>query len=108
MKETTLIIDEATGALTVEGLNDETLNRIAGDLLPQPAHVNCARPMNVPPAISASKMLGKMNRNYASSAFITARLLKVSAGVRSCNCKVASGAASAATFPKLTIRTGAF
>lgn len=59
MKETTLIIDEATGALTVEGLNDETLNRIAGDLLPQPAHVNCARPVNVPPAISASKNVGK-------------------------------------------------
>jgi len=58
MKEMTLIIDEATGALTVEGLSEDTLRQIAGDLLPQPEHVNCARPTNAPPRISASKWGG--------------------------------------------------
>ncbi len=58
MKETTLIIDEATGALTVEGLNEEALRRVIGDLLPQPAHVNCARPANAPPAITGGKEIG--------------------------------------------------
>lgn len=50
MKETTWIIDEATGALTIEGLSDRELREVASDLLPAPAHVNCARPVNAPPA----------------------------------------------------------
>lgn len=49
MKEITLIIDQATGALTVEGINDSEFSKLAGDLLPQAEHVNCARPARVPP-----------------------------------------------------------
>ena len=51
MKETTWIIDKATGALTVEGLSDRELQEVASDLLPAAAHVNCARPINAPPAV---------------------------------------------------------
>lgn len=51
MKETTWIIDKATGALTVEGLSDKDLQEVASDLLPAPLHVNCARPVNAPPAV---------------------------------------------------------
>lgn len=53
MKETTWIIDEATGVLTIEGLSDRELARIASDLLPAPAQVNCARPVNTPPTVTA-------------------------------------------------------
>jgi len=49
MKEITWIIDQATGALTVEGLHDSEFNALAGDLLPQAEHINCARPARVPP-----------------------------------------------------------
>lgn len=48
-KETTWIIDHATGALTVEGLTERELLNLAADLLPEAAHVNCARPINAPP-----------------------------------------------------------
>ncbi|MCA1626070.1 MAG: radical SAM protein [Acidobacteria bacterium] len=48
-KETTWIIDHATGALTVEGLTERELLSVASDLLPEAAHVNCARPINAPP-----------------------------------------------------------
>jgi anaerobic ribonucleoside-triphosphate reductase activating protein len=50
MKETTWIIDTASGALTVEGMSESELTRLADDLLAAPSHVNCARPVNVPPA----------------------------------------------------------
>jgi anaerobic ribonucleoside-triphosphate reductase activating protein len=50
MKETTWIIDAATGALTVEGMSESKLARVAGDLLSAPSHINCARPAGVPPA----------------------------------------------------------
>jgi anaerobic ribonucleoside-triphosphate reductase activating protein len=49
MKETTWIIDIASGALTVEGMSESELARVADDLLTAPSHVNCARPVNVPP-----------------------------------------------------------
>jgi anaerobic ribonucleoside-triphosphate reductase activating protein len=49
MKETTWIIDTASGALTVEGMSESELTRLADDLLTAPSHVNCARPVNVPP-----------------------------------------------------------
>lgn len=49
MKDATLIIDEATGALTVEGFGEADLRELAAGLLPPPAHVNCARPVGVPP-----------------------------------------------------------
>ena len=48
-KETTWIIDHGTGALTVEGLTERELLSVASDLLPEAAHVNCARPVNAPP-----------------------------------------------------------
>lgn len=54
-KETTWIIDHATGALTVEGLTERELLSIASDLLPEAAHVNCARPINAPPVQMGSK-----------------------------------------------------
>ncbi len=53
MKETTWIIDEATGALTVEGLSQRELASIASDLLSAPSQVNCARPVNAPPTVAA-------------------------------------------------------
>ncbi len=49
MKEMTWIVDVATGTLTVEGLSDGDFARLASDLLPQPQHVNCARPIGIPP-----------------------------------------------------------
>lgn len=49
MKEMTWIVDVATGTLTVEGLSDGDFARFASDLLPEPKHVNCARPIDVPP-----------------------------------------------------------
>lgn len=54
MKETTWIIDEATGVLTVEGLGESELSSIASDLLSLPSHVNCARPVNAPPMHGAN------------------------------------------------------
>ena len=48
MKETTWIIDGATGALTVEGLSESDLAGIASDLLSSPSPINCARPVNAP------------------------------------------------------------
>ena len=59
MKETTWIIDKATGALTVEGLSDRELQEVASDLLPAAAHVNCARPVNAPPAIRSRSTLAQ-------------------------------------------------
>lgn len=53
MRETTWIIDGATGALTIEGLSESDLTNIASDLLPAPSHVNCARPVNAPPTAGA-------------------------------------------------------
>ena len=49
MREITWLIDGATGALTVEGLSGWEAARLAGDLLPTPVTVNCARPVNVAP-----------------------------------------------------------
>ncbi len=54
-KETTWIIDHATGALTVEGLTERELASVASDLLPEGAHVNCARPINAPPVQVGSR-----------------------------------------------------
>jgi len=48
-KETTWLIDQTTGELTVEGLTNSEIAGIAGDLLPGGASVNCARPIDVPP-----------------------------------------------------------
>lgn len=47
MKETTWIIDSQSGELTVEGLQQSELIRLAADLLPSGKSVNCARPINI-------------------------------------------------------------
>ena len=49
MREITWLIDAATGALTVEGLSGWEAANLAGDLLPTPLTVNCARPVNAAP-----------------------------------------------------------
>lgn len=49
MKETTWIIDSQSGELTVEGLQQSELVRLAADLLPSGKSVNCARPINIQP-----------------------------------------------------------
>ena len=45
----TWILDPHSGQLTVEGLEERELLALAGDLLPPPAAVNCARPLDPPP-----------------------------------------------------------
>ncbi len=73
MKETTWIIDEATGELTVEGLSERELASIASDLLSAPVHVNCARPVNAPPPITTrtaaahDEPILRINRVYHGS-----------------------------------------
>lgn len=62
-KETTWIIDHATGALTVEGLTERELLSVASDLLPEAAHVNCARPINAPPVRMDSKAIAIAEEN---------------------------------------------
>lgn len=49
MREITWLIDQATGALTVEGWSNAELAQLAGDLLPPSTPVNCARPLNAAP-----------------------------------------------------------
>lgn len=51
MSERTLtwIVDRHTGQLTVEGLDPAEVVALAGDLLPSPRAVNCARPLDPPP-----------------------------------------------------------
>jgi anaerobic ribonucleoside-triphosphate reductase activating protein len=44
----TWILDRHTGQLTVEGLDAAALRTLAGDLLPPPQAVNCARPLTSP------------------------------------------------------------
>lgn len=58
MKELTFIIDEATGALTVEGLSASEWNRQPeSELTTKPVSVDCARPVNIPPLVAATKQL---------------------------------------------------
>lgn len=49
MKETTWIIDEQSGELTVEGLRQSELAALTAHLLPAGVQVNCARPINIEP-----------------------------------------------------------
>lgn len=46
MPETIWIIDDVTGALTVEGLSQSSLTTITDEWLSQSVAVNCARPLN--------------------------------------------------------------
>ncbi len=50
----TCIVDPHTGRLTVEGLDAAEARALAGDLLPQPQAVNCARPLDPPPLPAAA------------------------------------------------------
>jgi len=54
MPETTWIIDAQSGELTVEGLRQSELVRLASDLLPPGKQVNCARPINIEPLKGSS------------------------------------------------------
>ena len=73
MRETTWIIDGATGALTVEGLSESDFASMASDLLPAPSPVNCARPVNAPPTVGArapaaqGEPILRVNRIYHGS-----------------------------------------
>ncbi len=49
MTELTWILDPATGDLTVEGLPRNKALALAGDLLPAPRDLNCARPLTSVP-----------------------------------------------------------
>src|SRR5262249_44223723 len=47
--ELTWILDPASGELAVEGITAEEASARAGDLLPPPRDVNCARPLTMAP-----------------------------------------------------------
>ena len=47
VREQLWIVDPATGDLVVEGLEAEESLALAGDLLPKPMDLNCARPLRV-------------------------------------------------------------
>lgn len=53
MTETTWILDEQSGALTIEGLSQSEMNTVADDLLTESAQVNCARPLSIQPLAHA-------------------------------------------------------
>jgi anaerobic ribonucleoside-triphosphate reductase activating protein len=59
MKETTWIIDSQSGELTVEGLQQAELIRLAADFLPLGKSVNCARPINIQPLHNSSTPISK-------------------------------------------------
>lgn len=58
MVETTWIIDQATGELTVEGRSAREATALTADFLAQAETFNCARPINAPP-INPSKVKGE-------------------------------------------------
>lgn len=45
MGELTWMIDTVTGNLVVDGMNRDQANVVAGDLLPEPVEIGCARPI---------------------------------------------------------------
>lgn len=73
MTEITWIIDPATGDLTVEGLDRKEALALAGDLLPPPRDLNCARPLTsilLPPRPSSpqpSEVTPRVARIYHGS-----------------------------------------
>lgn len=58
MPEILFILDEVTGALTVEGLSDGAARSLADGLLPPPLAINCALPATVTPVPSAGPQAG--------------------------------------------------
>ncbi len=73
MTETTWILDEQTGALTIEGLSQSAMNAVADDLLTESAQVNCARPLSIQPlthsahVASATEPILRVYRIYHGS-----------------------------------------
>ena len=65
------IIDDATGQLTIEGLSRREIAEYAGDLLPAPKDVNCARPLAAPdvafPEPRAGATTARVHRLYHHS-----------------------------------------
>jgi anaerobic ribonucleoside-triphosphate reductase activating protein len=53
-RELTWLLDRATGALVAEGLEAEDALALAGDLLPTPRPLGCARPAASPPLPGSS------------------------------------------------------
>ena len=70
MRNVTLIVDQVTGELTIEGLDREEAHALPADLLPAPAPVNCAQPL-APPADADRLVPGapalRLHRIYHSS-----------------------------------------
>lgn len=70
-REVNFIIDEATGQLTIEGLSRREIDEYAGDLLPEPKDVNCARPLAPPdvalPESGAGATTARVHRLYHNS-----------------------------------------
>jgi len=58
MREQTWILDPATGALVIEGIEAQEAAAITGDLLPPAQAVNCARPLNSFPLSSGADTRG--------------------------------------------------
>ncbi|HEU4792095.1 MAG TPA: 4Fe-4S cluster-binding domain-containing protein [Nitrolancea sp.] len=54
MNELTWLLDPATGGLVAEGITVAEASALAGDLLPPPREVTCARPLSSPPLPVAS------------------------------------------------------
>lgn len=60
MKEHTWILDPASGALVIEGLTAADTASLAGDLLPPPHSIGCARPLSsVPLPIGSDDVDGR-------------------------------------------------
>jgi len=59
MSEMTWIIDEQSGNLTIEGLQQSELTRLVSDLLPPGKQVNCARPINIEPLRGSSRRIAR-------------------------------------------------
>ncbi len=54
MRDVTWILDPATGALVIEGIEAQEAAALTGDLLPPAQTVNCARPLNSVPLSSVA------------------------------------------------------
>ena len=58
MRELTWILDPATGALVAEGVTAADLSGLAGDLLPTPHRLDCARPRRSAPLPGPTRAAG--------------------------------------------------
>lgn len=58
MRNVTWILDPATGALVIEGIEAQEAVALTGDLLPPAQNLNCARPLNSLPLSSEADTRG--------------------------------------------------